>query len=247
MHWAPEKETLHLLPHWTWQGREGEVTPVFCYTSYPEAELFVNGKSQGRLKKVDCSMEDYLELRHPEPMPWGGEVMFANGDAPRGKNRLDRYRMRWMDVRYEPGELKVVAYDAQGNKAAEEVIRTAGRPHHLELIADRTDLTRTPVDAEGQALDCPDLSFVTVRVVDKDGNLCPDADSQLRFKVTAPARFNSACNGDATSTEVFTQPTMRAFHGEAVVVVEAGAQAGTATLTVSAPGVKSAKIALNVQ
>lgn len=246
-HWAPEKETLHLLPHWNWKGREGEVTPVFCYTNYPEAELFVNGKSQGRIKKCDVSMEDYLAERHTEPMPWGGEVMFANGDAPRGKNRLDRYRLRWMDVKYEPGELKVVAYDANGNKAAEKVIRTAGKPHHIELVADRSQLTVTPTDANGKLLDSPDLSFVTARVVDKDGNLCPDADQQLRFSVKGAGSFKAVCNGDATSVEVFTQPTMKAFHGELVIVVEAGVAAGNATLTVTGKGLKPAKLSLNIQ
>ena len=279
-HWAPEKETLHLLPHWTWTGREGEVTPVFCYTNYPEAELFVNGKSQGRIKKCDVSLDDYLEERHAEPMPWGGEVMFANADAPRGKNRLDRYRLRWMDVKYEPGELKVVAYDRQGNAVAEQVVRTAGKPHHIELITDnglRADGSRmavTPTDADGNILDSPSLCFITARVVDKDGNLCPDADTQLKFEVSGAkgsssksgskslkpetslkpatpkavvARFNSACNGDATSVESFTQPTMKAFHGQVVVVVEAGTITGNATLTVSGKGVKAAKAEISVE
>ena len=261
-HWAPEKETLHLLPHWTWKGREGKVTPVFCYTNYPEAELFVNGKSQGRIKKQDVSMKDYLDERHAEPMPWGGEVMFANADAPAGKNRLDRYRLRWMDVKYEPGELKVVAYDRQGNVAAEQVVRTAGKPHHIELVTDnglRADGSRLaviPTDADGNALDCPSLCFVTARVVDKDGNLCPDADVQLTFKVEGGsksskggtiARFNSACNGDATSLEPFTQPTMKTFHGQLVVVVESGTTPGIATLTVSGKGVKSASAKISVE
>lgn len=258
IHWAPEKETLHLLPHWNWAGREGEVTPVYCYTNYPEAELFVNGKSQGRLKKKDVSLEDYLQYRHQEPMPWGGTSTFADPDAP--KNRLDRYRLRWMNVKYEPGELKIVAYDAKGNKAAEKVIRTAGKPDHLELIADNNQLLATPLDAKGNATDTPDLAFVTVRVVDKDGNLCPDADTQLSFKVTSKAakglkaskedyvaRFNSCCNGDATSLETFTNPTMKAFHGEVVVVVEAGALAGDATLTVTGKGVKAAKTNLIIK
>ena len=215
-HWNKEAETLHLVPHWTWPGREGEVTPVFCYTNYPEAELFVNGKSQGRVKHST-------------------------------KNHLDRYRLRWMNVRYEPGELKVVAY--QGGKAvAEHTVRTAGKPHHLELTADRPELKATPLDAAGRPTADPDLAFVTVRVVDKDGNLCPDADAQLSFKVAGrSARFNSACNGDATSLEPFTQPTMRAFHGELVVVVEATATPGAATLTVSAPGLKAGKAQLNIR
>ena len=78
-HWRTDSPTLHVLPHWTWKGREGETTPVYCYTSYPSAELFVNGKSQGRLVKDPST-------------------------------RLDRYRLRWNDVQYEPGELKVVLH-----------------------------------------------------------------------------------------------------------------------------------------
>ena len=245
-HWNTTDKTLHVLPHWTWKGREGEITPVFCYTSYPEAELFVNGKSQGRLKHLDVSMEDYLANRIEEPMPWGGTSWFGDPAAPRGKNRLDRYRLRWNDVVYEPGEIKVVAYDENGNVADTKVMRTAGKPHHIELIADRSQLNTTAVNAEGKAIDTPDLAFVTVRIVDKDGNLCPDADNQLRFSVKGAAKFNSCCNGDATSTEVFVKPTMKAFHGELVVVVEAGKLAGNATLTVTGQGVKSAKTIINV-
>lgn len=246
-HWNKDESTLHMLPHWTWPGREGEVTPVFVYTSYPEAELFVNGKSQGRKKKQDVSMEDYLANRVEEPMPWGGTSLFADPNAPEGKNRLDRYRMRWMDVVYEPGEITVVAYDENGNEAETKTVRTAGKPHHIELVTDRPTLAATPVDANNRALDTPDLAFVTVRVVDKDGNLCPQADNQLKFKVDGAAQFNSCCNGDATSTEVFTEPTMQAFNGQLVVVVEAGKEAGNATLTVSGKGLKPAKTSLQIK
>ncbi len=248
VHWAPEKETLHVLPHWNWKGREGEVTPVFCYTSYPEAELFVNGKSQGRRRHIDLSLDEYNEDRIDVPTPWGDVTKFANPNAAEDKNRLNRYRLRWMDVRYEPGEIRVVAYDSLGNQAAEEIVRTAGKAHHIELQVDRANLTALPIDNQGKALDTPDLAFVTVRVVDKDGNLCPDADNQLNFSTKGKSiRFNSCCNGDATSLEVFTQPTMKAFHGESVVVVEATQIAGNGTLTVSGKGLKNAKIQLNVQ
>lgn len=246
-HWNTIDKTLHILPHWTWTGREGEVTPVFCYTSYPEAELFVNGKSQGRLKHTDVSMEDYLANRIEEPMPWGGSSLFADPNAPHGKNRLDRYRMRWTDVVYEPGEIKVVAYDENGNIADTKIVRTAGKPHHIELIADRSTLYTTAVDANGTATDTPDLAFITARVVDKDGNLCPDADNQLNFNIKGAAKFKACCNGDATSTEVFVKPTMKAFHGELVVVVEAGKIAGSATLTVTGNGLKSAKTTISIQ
>lgn len=247
-HWAPERETLHVLPHWNWQGREGEVTPVFCYTSYPEAELFVNGKSQGRRRHIDVDMDEYKNGMVEEPMPWGGTSKFANPNVPEDKNRLNRYRLRWMETRYEPGEIKVVAYDENGNKAAEKVIKTAGEPHRIELVADRLALDKTPTDGNGMTTDTPDLSFITVRIVDKDGNLCPDADNQLEFSVSGKAaRFNSCCNGDATSLEPFTQPTMRAFHGQLVFVVEATEKAGRANITVSSKGLRSAKAKLVVR
>ena len=177
--WNKDEHTIHLLPHWTWPGREGEVTPVYCYTDYPSAELFVNGKSQGRRTK-DASLK--------------GE---------HGKPAIDRYRLRWNEVKYEPGEVKVVVYDAQGNKAGEEVVRTAGKADHLQT--------------ECQTYE--DFTFVTVSVVDKNGNLCPEADNQLSFEVK-DGRFRGVCNGDATSTEVFTKPMMKVFKGQLVFCVE---------------------------
>ncbi|MDY2591886.1 MAG: glycoside hydrolase family 2 TIM barrel-domain containing protein [Sodaliphilus sp.] len=179
-HWNKNEHTIHLLPHWTWKGREGQVTPVYCYTDYPSAELFVNGKSQGRITK--------------------------NKDS-----RLDRYRLRWQNVKYEKGEIKVVVYDEQGNKAGEKTVKTAGKPAKLQLTADRSTI----------AADGSDLAFITVSLTDKNGILCPDADHSLEFKVTGAATFNSVCNGDATSLEVFTEPTMKLFHGQLVVVVQA--------------------------
>ena len=190
-HWNTQEHTIHLLPHWTWPGREGKVTPVYCYTDYPSAELFVNGKSQGRISKDKNS-------------------------------RLDRYRLRWREVKYEPGEVRVVVYDANGNKAGEQVVRTAGKPARLLLEADRK-----AIKADGN-----DLSFVTVSLVDKKGTLCPDAADQLEFSIKGAGTYRAACNGDATSLEPFTQPTMKLFHGQLVVVVQASDKAGKATLTV---------------
>ena len=190
-HWNKNEHTIHLLPHWTWTGREGQVTPVYCYTDYPSAELFVNGKSQGRITK--------------------------NKDS-----RLDRYRLRWQNVKYEKGEIKVVVYDEQGNKAGEKTVKTAGKPAKLQLTADRSTI----------AADGSDLAFITVSLTDKNGTLCPDADHSLEFKVTGAATFNSVCNGDATSLEVFTEPTMKLFHGQLVVVVQASTASGKATLSV---------------
>jgi beta-galactosidase len=199
--WNTQKPTLHLLPHWTWPGREGQVTPVYCYTSFPSAELFVNGVSQGRRTK--------------------------DASAP-----IDRYRLRWNEVKYEPGTLKVVAYDSQGNKAGEEEIRTAGNAVQLRVTADKETLT-----ADGN-----DLMFLTISAMDKDGNLCPTADNELSFKVSGTATFRGVCNGDATSTEVFTQPRMKLFNGQLVLVVQSTKKKGVCEVTVSGKGLKSQKL-----
>ena len=222
--WNKDQHTIHLLPHWTWPKRKGQVTPVYCYTDYPEAELFINGKSQGRIKKQN-------DLTPLDSYP-----------SPQDKNRLDRYRLRWNDVKYEPGELKVVVYDEMGKNCGEEVVRTAGRPHHLQLdvwtqqsnlsplTSHLSPLTShlSPLKADGQ-----DLAFVTVSLVDKDGTLIPDAQDQLTFDVQGAGTFRAVCNGDATSLEPFTQPTMKLFNGQLVVVVQAGHEAGDIVLTVS--------------
>ena len=207
--WNESSPTLHVLPHWTWPEREGKVTPVYCYTSYPSAELFVNGISQGRRTKDPAK-------------------------------RLDRYRLRWNDVVYRPGELRVVAYDSCGRKAGERIVRTAGAPSGLELTADRKNLSAPSV------VSTPDLAFVTVRVVDRDGNLCPVASDRLSFAAEGAIRFHSVCNGDQTSLESFVRPTMKAFGGQLVVVVEA-VRRGKGRLRVTADGVKVASLNFDVK
>ena len=223
-HWNKEQHTLHLLPHWTWgKERRGEVTPVYCYTDYPEAELFINGKSQGRIKKV-------VE----QPGSW-------NVSYEKEPNRLDRYRLRWNDVRFEPGELKVVAYDALGNAAATKTLCTAGKPALLQADvwtqhgASGFDWLTETAAADGTPwlqADGEDLAFVTVSLTDKNGTLIANAVDQLDFEVSGAAAFRAVCNGDATSLEPFTKPTMRLFAGQLVVVVQAKDKAGKASLTV---------------
>lgn len=204
-HWRKDDATLHVLPHWTFPGREGETTPVYCYTSWPSAELFVNGKSQGRI------------LKNPN-------------------TRLDRYRLRWNNVKYEPGEIKVVAYDYDGTAKGEKIIRTAGAPARIVLKADRNSIS-----SKGE-----DLSFVTVSVVDKNGTPCATATNNMKFNVSGAGKFRAACNGDATSLVAFNSTEMPLFSGELVVVVE-GLRHGTAMLSVSADGLPTAKLPIEVE
>ena len=211
-HWNTQAHTLHLLPHWTWgKERRGEVTPVYCYTDYPTAELFVNGKSFGKRTKAKDA---------------------AAASAGQTDNRLDRYRLRWNDVTYEPGELRVVVYDEQGRPAGEKVVRTAGKPKRLQLDV------WTQHDAPRLMADGQDLAYVTVSLTDARGTLVPTADDQLTFEVKGSGQFEAVCNGDATSLESFVQPTMKLFNGQLVVVVRSSRQSGTLTLRVSDPARK---------
>ena len=204
-HWRTDDATLHVLPHWTFPEREGETTPVYCYTSWPSAELFVNGKSQGRIVKNPGT-------------------------------RLDRYRLRWNNVKYEPGEIKVVAYDYDGTPRGEKIVRTAGAPARIVLKADRNRIS-----SKGE-----DLSFVTVSVVDKNGTPCPTATNKMKFEVSGAGKYRAACNGDATSLVAFNSTEMPLFSGELVVVVE-GLKRGTAMLSVSADGLPTAKLPIEVE
>lgn len=195
--WNKDEHTVHLMPHWTWPERKGKVTPVYCYTDGVEGELFINGKSQGRVRK--------------------------NKDG-----RLDRYRLRWNNVKYEPGEIRVVVFDEKGNKIGEDSRHTSGNPAQIVLSAEYADDATKALKADGH-----DMAFITVSLVDKDGNLCPTADDQLTFEVTGDGTYQAACNGDATSLEPFTQPQMKLFGGQLVVVVRSTKTAGTMTLKVT--------------
>ena len=208
--WNKDEHTIHLLPHWTWGlskkdkgNRIGKVTPVYCYTDYPTGELFINGKSQGKISKNPAE-------------------------------RLDRYRLRWNNVKYEPGEIKVVVYDAQGNKAGEQTVKTAGKPAALKLEAWTQNSSLLKPNGD-------DLAFITVSLTDADGTLIPQADDQLTFEVTGAGSFEAVCNGDATSLESFKAPTMKLFNGQLVVVVRSAKETGTLTLKVTDEKLKLSK------
>ena len=171
--WRPDLPFAHILPHWTWPERVGEITPVHVFTSGDEAELFINGESQGKRKKGQFE-----------------------------------YRLRWEDVKYEPGELKVLAYK-NGKKWASAVRKTASAPVRMEMTADRSTIRADGID----------LSFVTVRILDKDGVPSPRADNRIRFSIEGPGEIVATDNGDPTSFESFQSPTRAAFNGLCLVIV----------------------------
>jgi beta-galactosidase len=200
--WRPELPMAHLLPHWTWPDRVGQVTPVHAYTSGDEAELFLNGKSLGRKK-------------------------LAPGE----------YRLRWDDVKYTPGEMRLIAYKG-GARWAEAVQRTAGPAARLKLMPDRREI----------AADGRDLSFVAVRIEDADGVLAPRAANRVAFEITGPGEIVATDNGDPTSFESFQAKERAAFNGLVLVVVRTRPGApGPIKLTAKSPGLPPAEIEITAK
>ena len=189
--WRPERPMVHVLPHWTWPGREGLVTPVHVYTSGDEAELFINGKSQGRKAK-------------------------------------EGYRIRWDDVVYEPGTVKVIAY-RNGRRWAETEVKTAGKAAKTAL----------EVDYAGT-----DLTYVTTRLLDKDGILVPSANNSLTYKiVSGPGKIVATDAGDPTCHTPFHSRKIDAFNGLCSVIVRRTAP-GDIVLSVSSPGLQGQTLTL---
>lgn len=207
--WNTASPTLHILPHWTWPGREGETTPVFVYTSWPSAELYINGVSQGvRTKRTDAPATDGSQTAEVE----------------------DRYRLMWKDVRYEPGTVLVVAYDADGKEAGRDSVVTAGAPAKLAAEA---------------AFVSDDLSFITVSVLDKAGIPVPTANNPVSVRVRGRGlRFKAIANGDATCLESFLQPQMHLFSGKLTVIVERTGKPGKGVVVLRSKGLKKTKISM---
>ena len=205
--WNKKSPTLHVLPHWNWQ--KGDSVPVFCYTSYPSAELFVNGKSYGKLRFATKEETERLAqgetIEGVSRMPKVGEFEVPEwGSAPRPE-LLPRYRLMWFDVPYKKGKIEVVAYDENGKEVQRETIKTAGKPHHLEIeIANEKELPEK-------------YYYVTVKVVDKQGNLCPDADNLIHYSGSG---FKAAANGDPACLDGFQKWEMHAFHGQCTFILD---------------------------
>jgi beta-galactosidase len=198
----PELPMAHILPHWSWPERVGEVTPVHVFTSGDEGELFLNGKSLGRRKK--------------------------------GTNE---YRLRWDDVIYQPGTLKVVTYKA-GSPWATASVETAGAAAVVDLTADRKTMK-----SDGQ-----DLVFVTARVADAQGLTVPEATNRVHFTVEGPGEIVATDNGDATSFEPFPSPERAAFSGLCLAIVRATrGQSGEIKVTATSEGLAGGAVTVQLE
>jgi beta-galactosidase len=195
--WRPELPMVHILPHWNWKDRIGEITPVHVFTSGDEAELFLNGNSLGRKKK----------------------------------NQYE-YRLRWDDVKYEPGELKVIAYK-NGKKWAEEIVKTTDEPAFLEASTDRKEIF-----ADGK-----DLSFITVRVTDKNGLTVPTANNNIKFEIDGNGEIVATDNGNPMDFVPFPLRERETFNGLALVIVRSKpGVTGSIKVSAKSPGLKEAQV-----
>ncbi len=197
--WRPDLPMAHILPHWNWPERIGQLTPVHVYTSGDEAELFLNGVSLGR--KTKSAFE---------------------------------YRLRWDDVIYAPGELKVVAYK-DGKEWAREVVKTAGPAVKLVLKVDRKT-----IKADGR-----DLCFITASVTDSEGRIVPRADNTLHFDVAGLGEIIATDNGDPTSHESFQASERKAFNGLCLAIVRTQAgKPGKITIRAQSAGLEPAEASI---
>jgi beta-galactosidase len=197
--WRRDLPMAHILPHWTWPGRTGKITPVHVFTSGEEAELFLNNRSLGRKKRGAYE-----------------------------------YRLRWDSVLYEPGLLRVVTYK-NGKQWATDSVKTAGAAAKLQLTADRK-----VINANGN-----DLSFITAKVVDANGNGVPEAGNQITFEISGPGEIAATDNGDAADLVSFASKERKAFNGLALAIVRTKAEApGTITIKATAKGLISAQLVI---
>ncbi|HEY8561956.1 MAG TPA: beta-galactosidase GalB [Pyrinomonadaceae bacterium] len=197
--WRPELPMAHILPHWNWAERAGQITPVHVYTSGDEAELFLNGVSLGRKKRAAFE-----------------------------------YRLRWDDVVYAPGELKAVAYK-NGQRWAEDSVKTTGAATQVTMQADRA-----AIRADGR-----DLSFVTVKIADRNGLTVPRSKNALRFEISGAGEIVATDNGDATDLSSFQSTSRKAYNGMALVIVRSlKGRNGKIKLRAISDGLKTAEISI---
>ncbi|HLI84624.1 MAG TPA: beta-galactosidase GalB [Bryobacteraceae bacterium] len=203
---------IHLLPHWNWEGREGQPIPVMCYSNCDEVELFHNGKSLGRKRRG----ADLVELP-------------AGPNVSREEKFFTQYRHLWQ-VPFVPGSLEAVGYRG-GKVAARTQTRTAGPAAKVKLTPDRNI-----IHADGD-----DLSFITVRIEDKDGTLCPKAANLVRFRLDGPGTIAGVDNGDPATIEPFHTDYRNAFNGLALLIVRSQpGRTGTVRITATAAGLAEA-------
>ena len=210
------KPMLHLLPHWTWKGREGQFIPVTCYTNCDTVELFINGRPVG--------VRGYEFPRYGMQDRYGNVA--ARGRAPRTTADL---HLSW-DVPYEPGTLKAVG-TKDGVSVTVEV-STTGEPSAIRLSADRTEISA----------DRRDVAHIMVEVIDEQGRVVPLAENEITFDVQGEGKLIGVDNGNPQSHDSYKVSHCTAFNGLCLAVVQSTAKPGSVRIAASSPSLQPATL-----
>ena len=215
-----DKKVLAIIPHWNFEGREGEIVPVHIFTNYDRVELFVNGQSMG-IKEKSREVCDYGVNRIIEGSP-----------------DIARCRIVYENVVYTPGELVAVALGENGEVLARTRVKTAGNPYTIKLVPERKTIT-----ADGE-----DACFVRAYVVDRYGYVCPTASNLIRFRAEGAGTLYATDNGDPRETDGYFRPDKKALNGACVAVIKSvKGQTGVIGLRADSEGLVSSAATLFAQ
>ncbi len=165
------------------------------------------------------------------------ELFLNNQSLGKKKRGAYEYRFRWDNVEYQPGTLHVVTYK-NGEQWATDTVYTTDKPAQLQLSADRS-----VIHADGT-----DLSFITVRILDKDGHFTAFADNRIEFTISGPGEIVATDNGNPADLEAFPSTGRNAFSGLALVIVKAKKGAsGTITIEATSKELKADKIVVSIR
>lgn len=214
-----DRPVLHLLPHWNWPGREGQVIPVLAYTNCNTVELFLNGRSLGVKAK-----------EFPAQGTSGGWNSYA---LPVVRATTNDLHLSW-DVPYQPGVLRAVGTHRDGSACSVAEVRTAGAAAAIRLTPDRDTVTSAPGD----------VALVRLEIVDSAGTVVPGADDLVHVTV-AGGSIVALDNADMRDHDPYRADSLRVFNGRGLAILRA-AGPGVLRVAARADGLREARLTIQV-
>ncbi|WP_066676877.1 Ig-like domain-containing protein [Clostridium septicum] len=219
------KPMVHLLPHWNWENDnsikvDGDKILVYAYTNANKVDLYYNS---------DVNSEELGELVATDEY----EITNAGYNGTYKETNEGKLHLEFR-VQYRPGKLTAVARDGNGQEIARDIVKTAKEAKKVNLTADRQ-----VIEADGY-----DLSFITVDIVDENGNIVPNGNNLVNFEILGNGKIVGVDNGNAASVERFKDNKRKAFNGKALVIVQSTDNAGSFTLSATSEGLSSDNITI---
>lgn len=241
--WNEEDHTVHILPAWNESvvAKNGSnQVKVVVYSDAKDVELFFTPK--GSEEKQSLGKKSFTELHSKKDDGSDGEYtyqMYLENDTDAARNDYRNLYRTWM-VPYADGTLTAVAVDADGNTiegAGRSMVTTAG-----DAAALKAEVDRDTIMADGK-----DLAYISVDVTDENGNLVPDADNRVTFKVEGDGELVGVDNGWTTDHDSYQIDNRRAFNGKVLAIVRSTKEAGEFTVTASAQGLASSSVSISTE